>query len=48
MVDHLDSSMTVYCGHTHSGGYVEILPNLRVFTAGAEYKHPCIADIIEF
>jgi 3',5'-cyclic AMP phosphodiesterase CpdA len=47
MAKHPDTSMTVYCGHTHSGGYTEILPNLRVFTAGAEYRHPSIASIIQ-
>ncbi|MHB8057412.1 MAG: metallophosphoesterase family protein [Desulfuromonadaceae bacterium] len=40
-------SMAVYCGHTHSSGYAEILPNLFVFTAAAEYRFPCIADILE-
>lgn len=40
-------SMTVYCGHTHSSGYAEILPNMCVFTAAAEYRFPCIADIIQ-
>jgi 3',5'-cyclic AMP phosphodiesterase CpdA len=38
--------ITVYCGHTHSPGYVEILPNLRVFTAGAEYGKPRIERIL--
>lgn len=46
MAKHPEVSMSVYCGHTHSGGYAEILPNLLVFTAGAEYRVPCIADII--
>lgn len=27
----------VLCGHTHSGGEAEILPNLKVLTAGAAY-----------
>lgn len=46
MTKHVEISMSVYCGHTHSGGYAEILPNLRVFTAGAEYRQPCISDFI--
>lgn len=46
MSEHSDIFMSVYCGHTHSNGTAQILPNLRVFTAGAEYSYPCIADII--
>ncbi len=42
-----NANLTVYCGHTHSGGYVEILPNLQAYTAGAEYKKPAIARIID-
>jgi hypothetical protein len=37
----------VYCGHTHSGGFAEILPNLHVYTAGAEYGSPRIERLIE-
>lgn len=47
MLAHPEVSMTVYCGHTHSGGSVEILPNLKVITAGAEYYKPRIADMIK-
>lgn len=47
MLAHPDAWMTVYCGHTHSPGYAQILPNLRVFSTGAEYRKPCIAGIIE-
>jgi hypothetical protein len=47
MLAHPDVRMTVYCGHTHSPGYAQILPNLRVISAGAEYGKPCIAEIIE-
>ncbi|HEY3448883.1 MAG TPA: metallophosphoesterase [Myxococcales bacterium] len=36
----------VLCGHTHSGGEVEILPNLKVLTAGAEYGKPRIDRVI--
>ncbi|KAB0667701.1 metallophosphoesterase [Oryzomonas japonica] len=38
----------VYCGHTHSPGYAEILPNLKVHTAGAEYGQPRIERILCF
>lgn len=47
MQAHPEVSMTVYCGHGHSEGYAEILPNLKVFTGGAKYYYPCITDIIE-
>lgn len=40
-------SIDVYCGHTHSSGEAQILPNLRVHTGGAEYGNPVIAGIIE-
>jgi Icc protein len=35
-----ECTMTVLCGHTHSSGLVQILPNLEVRTAGAEYGAP--------
>lgn len=35
-----DRKVTVLCGHTHSAGEVEILPNLIVKTGGAEYRNP--------
>lgn len=47
MLAHPEVSMTVYCGHGHSEGYAEILPNLKVFTGGAKYCYPCITDIID-
>ncbi|MDX1982778.1 MAG: metallophosphoesterase, partial [Bryobacteraceae bacterium] len=37
MSSHPDRDLTVYCGHSHGEGYVEVLPNLRVWTGGAEY-----------
>jgi len=47
MAKHPDFTMTVYCGHTHSGGHAEILPNLQVRTSGAEYRKPRITGIID-
>ena len=35
-----DRELLVLCGHTHSSGEARILPNLRVFTGGAEYGRP--------
>jgi Icc-related predicted phosphoesterase len=46
MLAHPDVSMTVYCGHGHSEGFAQILPNLKVITGGAEYYHPKITEII--
>lgn len=40
--------MTVLCGHTHSPGETEPLPNLRVITAGAEYGKPRITEMLQF
>ncbi|MFK7817459.1 MAG: metallophosphoesterase [Planctomycetaceae bacterium] len=39
--------LTVLCGHTHGEGFAQILPNLEVRTAAAEYGRPGIVDIIE-
>jgi hypothetical protein len=39
--------MTVYCGHTHSSGECQILPNLQVFTGGAEYGKPRIQKVLD-
>ncbi len=35
-----DCHLTVLCGHTHSGGVAQILPNLIVRTAAVEYGAP--------
>lgn len=45
-----DKQMTVFCGHTHSSGKCQILPNLQVLqvkTGGATYGAPQIQEIIE-
>ncbi len=47
MTEHPDRQLTVLCGHTHSKGYVEILPNLQVKTGMAEYGKPAIQEIIK-
>jgi 3',5'-cyclic AMP phosphodiesterase CpdA len=39
---HPDREIRVLCGHTHSGGEVDILPNLRVTTGWARYGEPAI------
>jgi hypothetical protein len=35
-----ECDLTVLCGHTHGAGRVDILPNLHVWTGGAEYGRP--------
>ena len=40
--NHPDSDFRVLCGHTHSAGKVEVLPNLRVTTGAARYGEPVI------
>ena len=42
-----NSRITVLCGHTHGAGEAQILDNLKVLTAGAEYGHPCIQRVFE-
>jgi predicted phosphohydrolase len=42
-----DCRITVFCGHTHHAGMVQLRPNLRVFTGSAEYGAPCVQDIFE-
>lgn len=39
--------MTVLCGHTHCGGEVAVLPNLRVLTGGARYGNPAVQRVLE-
>jgi predicted phosphohydrolase len=39
--------MTVLCGHTHGAGEARILPNLKVFTGGAEYGNPIVQRVLE-
>ena len=46
MAAHPECEMTVLCGHTHSPGEAQILPNLRVLTGGAEYGRPAIQRVL--
>jgi hypothetical protein len=41
------SNLLVLCGHTHGGGEVQVLENLRVLTGPAEYGRPEIQRIID-
>jgi hypothetical protein len=42
-----DCRMTVLCGHTHSPGEAQVLPNLRVLTGGARYGEPRVQQVVE-
>jgi predicted MPP superfamily phosphohydrolase len=39
-----DKNLIILCGHTHSGGIAQILPNITVRTGGAVYGQPNIQD----
>jgi len=39
--------LLVLCGHTHGGGEVQVLENLRVVTGPEEYGKPEIQRIID-
>jgi 3',5'-cyclic AMP phosphodiesterase CpdA len=47
MRQHPDKELLVLCGHTHSGGEAQILPNLRVITGAAVYRAPAIGKVWE-
>ncbi len=47
MRKHPDRQMTVLCGHTHSGGEAQILPNLIIKTGEAVYGRPKLNEIID-
>ncbi len=42
-----DKQLTVLCGHTHSPGICQPLPNLKIFTGGAEYGTPRITGLFD-
>ena len=44
---HPECQILVLCGHTHGGGEVQVLENLRVVTGPAEYGKPEIQRIID-
>ena len=47
MEAHPDRNLRVFCGHTHGGGAADILPNLKVYTGGAEYGNPRVQMVFE-
>lgn len=46
MYSYHDRKMTVLCGHTHSGGFAQVLPNLYVKTGAAEYGSPRLQELL--
>lgn len=46
MQEHPEKRLLVLCGHTHSEGVADILPNLRVITGGAVYNAPALQDFV--
>lgn len=42
-----DRRMTVLCGHTHSPGFAQVLPNLEVHTGGSRYGEPVLQRVLE-
>lgn len=46
MADHPKHQLTILCGHTHSDGTAQILPNLIVHTGEATYGAPAIQQIL--
>jgi predicted phosphohydrolase len=46
MREHPECKLTVLCGHTHSPGVANILPNLYVKTGSAEYGHPRLQEMM--
>jgi Icc protein len=42
-----ERTITVRCGHTHSGGVARILPNLVVYTGAAEYRKPAVQRVFD-
>ena len=48
MQENSQADLLVLCGHTHGGGDVQILENLRVLTGEAAYGSPAIQRVFEF
>ena len=46
--EHPQRQILVLCGHTHSPGKVDTLPNLRVWTGRARYGAPKINHVFDF
>jgi predicted MPP superfamily phosphohydrolase len=44
---HPQRELLVLCGHTHTGGAVQIRPNLRVLVGTAAYGRPEVQEVLE-
>jgi len=44
---HPHRQVTALCGHTHSAGEAQLLPNLRVLTGAARYGQPSVQRVFE-
>jgi 3',5'-cyclic-AMP phosphodiesterase len=42
-----DRQLTVYCGHTHSPGVCQPLPNVTIHTGAAKYGFPDVQEIVD-
>lgn len=42
-----ECNLRVFCGHTHGGGAADILPNLKVYTGGAQYGKPRVQMVFD-
>ena len=47
MQEHPDQQLTVLCGHTHSSGTAQPLPNVQILTGAAQYGSPEITKVFE-
>ena len=47
MQAHPNSKLLVLCGHTHGGGEIAVLDNLRVLTGEAEYGRPTMSRLLD-
>lgn len=47
MAQHPGNELTVLCGHTHSSGQCQPLPNVTILTGGAEYGQPEVQRVFE-
>jgi len=41
-----ERELLVLCGHTHGRGQAQILPNLTVFSGGADYGRPALQQVL--
>lgn len=48
MPQHPQQKLTVLCGHTHSRGECQPLPNVRIFTGAALYGQPAVERVFDF